>query len=143
VAIIINNIYQPVEKRGVVLRKKIYYHHTDSGGVVYYAEYLKFLEEARTELLEEKGISIRGLADKGVLFVVSRQEIDYKSPAVYGDILEIDSKIIGVSPVRIEIECLIKNQNGILVSSAKTVLACVGKDFLPRAIPEETKKKLV
>jgi YbgC/YbaW family acyl-CoA thioester hydrolase len=65
------------------MRVRIYYHHTDCGGVVYYANYLKFLEEARTQFMEGKGVFIKDLIKQGVLFVVCRQEIDYKSQALY------------------------------------------------------------
>ena len=54
------------------MKVRIYYHHTDCGQVVYYANYLKFLEEARTEFFERKGIFIKELAKQGILFVVTR-----------------------------------------------------------------------
>jgi acyl-CoA thioester hydrolase len=57
------------------LEKKIYYHDTDCGGVVYYANYLKYLEEGRTEFCVSNGIDIKGLAEKSVYFVVARTEI--------------------------------------------------------------------
>ncbi|MCK9431051.1 MAG: hypothetical protein M0R17_13835, partial [Candidatus Omnitrophica bacterium] len=53
------------------MKTHIYYHHTDCGGVVYYANYLNFLEEARTEFFAAKGSSIKLLADSGVMFVVA------------------------------------------------------------------------
>jgi len=56
------------------MKIRIYYHHTDSGGVVYYGEYLKFLEEARTEYLEDKGLSIKELLKEDIIFVVRYQE---------------------------------------------------------------------
>jgi len=124
------------------MRVRIYYHHTDCGGVVYYAEYLKFLEEARTEFLEERGIQIKKLAEEGTLFVVSRQEIDYKSPAFYGDILEIEARLNKIMGVRLEFEYDIKNQKDKVVSRARTVMACIDKNFKPRAIPEEIRKQL-
>jgi len=125
------------------MKIRIYYHHTDCGGVVYYANYLKFLEEARTEFLEEKGISVKDLAAQGILFVVARQEIDYKSPAFYGDTLYIDTRITNTSRVKLEFEYEIKNQDGEIVCMAKTVMVCVGSDFKPQAIPEDIQKKLV
>ena len=125
------------------MKIKIYYHHTDCGGVVYYANYLKFLEEARTEFLAQRGVSVKELADTGTLFVVARQEIDYKLPAFYGDILEIDTRINNTSGVKIEFEYDIKNQNQQIVSCAKAILVCVDKNFKPRAIPEEIKNKLI
>ena len=84
------------------MKIKIYYHHTDCGGVVYYAKYLEFLEEARTEFFNEKGISIKKLTQQGILFVVARQEIDYKAPAFYGDVLSIDTRVINTSRVKLE-----------------------------------------
>jgi len=124
------------------MKTRIYYHHTDCGGVVYYANYLKFLEEARTEFFEQRGIMIKELADSGILFVVARQEIDYKLPAVYGDILIIDAKLISVGAAKIEFSNEIKNQNDKTIALAKTIMVCVGKDLKPRQIPEEIRSKL-
>jgi acyl-CoA thioester hydrolase len=125
------------------MKVRIYYHHTDCGGVVYYANYLSFLEEARTEYLEERGLFIPELAQKGILFVVARQEIDYKLPARYGDTLSIGTRLINVSGVKMEFECEIKNQRQQLVSKAKTLMVCIDKDFKPQPLPEEIKDKLI
>ncbi len=124
------------------MKQRVYYHHTDCGGVVYYGNYLKFLEEARTEFLEGKGISIKELADEGTLFVVARQEIEYKSPAFYGDILNIDTQLTDVSKIRIIFEYEIKNQKGKLISLARTVMACVGSGFKPKPLSEEIRQRL-
>ena len=124
------------------MKVRIYYHHTDCGGVVYYANYLAFLEEARTEFMEEKGLFIKELTEKGILFVVARQEIDYKLPAVYGDILEVHTWITAVSGVKIEFEYEIKNQKHQIVTQAKTLLVCIDKDFKPQPIPEDIRSKL-
>lgn len=125
-----------------MIEVKIYYHDTDSGGVVYYANYLKFLEQARTEFFAEKGISVKELAESATLFVVARQEIDYKSPAFYADTLQIYTHISHISAAKIEFGHQIKKRDGQLVAQAKTVTVCVGSDFKPKAIPEEIKKKL-
>ncbi len=124
------------------MKTRIYYHHTDCGGVVYYANYLKFLEEARTELLESKGLFMKELIAKGVLFVVARQEIDYKAPAYYGDILESVARVTNMGAARIEFTQEIKNQNGQLISQAKTILVCVDKNLKPQQVPEEIRGKL-
>jgi acyl-CoA thioester hydrolase len=121
---------------------KIYYHHTDCGKVVYYANYLNFLEEARTEFFESKGISIKELAARGILFVVARQEIDYKAPAFYGDILDINAKIVGLGAAKIEFANEIKNQDNKIISVAKTIMVCVDKDFKPQPLPIGLRKKL-
>ena len=124
------------------MKKKIHYHDTDCGGVVYYANYLKFLEEARTEYLDARGISIKELMDQGIMFVVHRQEIDYKYPLFYGDVLEVRTWIRELSTVRMEFEYEIKNQNGRLVSKARTSLVCVDKNLEPKSIPEDIKQRV-
>ena len=124
------------------MKVRIYYHHTDCGGVVYYANYLKFLEEARTEFLEKKGILIKELIKQGIVFVVFRQEVDYKSPAFYQDILEIDTRLVKVSGAKLEFEYEIKNQSGKIVCRARTIVACMGSNLKPKGIPSEIRKKL-
>lgn len=121
---------------------KIYYHDTDSGGVVYYGNYLKYLEEARTEFFDERGVSIKGLSEKGILFVVARQEIDYKAPAFYGDVLSIETRVAAASGVKIEFECDISNQAGQIVSKAKTILVCVDRTLRPKPIPEDIRGRI-
>ena len=122
---------------------KIYYHHTDCGGVVYYANYLHFLEEARSEFLAQRGIEIKELTSRGVFFVVSHQELDYRSPASYGDILEITTELKDLSGVRINLEHRINKPGGCLVAEAKTTLAFISSDFRPKPIPGEMREKLL
>ncbi|MBU1569918.1 MAG: acyl-CoA thioesterase [Proteobacteria bacterium] len=124
------------------MKKRIYYHDTDCGGVVYYGNYLKFLEEARSEYLEELGFSVKGLMGQGVLFVVRRQEIDYKYPAVYGDTLEIRTRVKEHSAVRIQFAYEIINQDGKLLSKAVTDMVCVDKALKLRELPQSLKEKL-
>lgn len=125
-----------------MLKVKIYYHHTDSGGVVYYANYLKFMEEARTEFMAERGVSLKEQMGKGEFFVVSRQVVDYKAPAFYGDILEVKSEISEISAVRLKFEHTIKNQKGEVCVIAATTLVYVGGNFKPKVMPDEIRKKL-
>jgi len=124
------------------MEKRIYYYDTDSAGVVYYANYLKYLEEARTEFLEERGISVKELAAQGTLFVVARQEIDYKSPAFYADILKINTRIADISAVKIGFAYEIKNQSGKIICTARTVMVCVGTDFKPKTIPRKIREAI-
>lgn len=122
--------------------KKIYYHDTDCGGVVYYANYLKYLEEGRTEFLEERGLSLGALEKEGVLFVVARQEIDYKSPARYGDVLEVSTRLAEASAVKMILDCEIKDQDKKTICLARTILVCVGRDLRPRGMPEAVREKI-
>lgn len=124
------------------MKKRIYYHDTDAGGVVYYANYLKYMEEVRTEFLETRGIFIKELAGKGILFVVAHQEIDYKAPAFYGDVLEISVKINRISAVKLEYTHEVRNQKNELICTGKAVLVCVDNQIKPQPIPEELNQKL-
>jgi len=72
---------------------RIYYEDTDCGGVVYYANFLKYFERARTQYLEDRGLSIAGLMKEGTVFVVVHAEVDYRSPARYGDTLVIETVV--------------------------------------------------
>jgi len=78
---------------------RIYYEDTDCGGMVYYANYLKYFERARTQYLEERGLSVAGFMKEGTMFVVVHAGVDYRSPARYGDRLIIDTIVSDVTAV--------------------------------------------
>ena len=118
------------------MRKKIYYHDTDCGGVVYYANYLKYFEEGRTEYMRERGFELKDLAEKGFLFVVKKVDIEYKAPARYADTLEITTEITQVRNVSLEFLQEVKREEKVFVS-ATTVLVCIDSNFRPTAIPQE------
>ncbi len=124
------------------MKTRIYYHDTDCGGVVYYANYLKYMEEARTEYFQERGISLKELWEKGTGFVVARQETDYKAPAVYGDVLSVSTRFTQIGPVKLIAEHQLHNQAGQLICLNKTVLVCVDRQIHPKSVPEELKQKL-
>jgi acyl-CoA thioester hydrolase len=125
------------------MKKRIYYHDTDCGGVVYYGNYLKYMEEARTEYMESRGLSVKKLLDDGYMFVVYRQEIDYKYPAFYGDVLDIETRVSSVSPVRTEFEYIIKNQDGRVTTTGKTILVSLNKSFEPQPLPNGSRERLL
>ncbi len=122
-----------------LIEKKIYYHDTDCGGVVYYANYLKHLEEARSEFCAEKGIDLGKLSEKGTLFVVARVEVDYKSPARYQDVISIYTSVEKVRNSSLKFIQEIK-KNELTLVKAVTTWVCVANDFRPKIIPEQTKK---
>lgn len=123
------------------IEKKIYYHDTDAGGVVYYANYLKHLEEGRFEFCLSRGVNMVESAKDGVIFPVVHLEIDYKSPARYGDIVKVFTLIekLGFSSIYFIQE--IKREDVALVK-AKTIWACVNKGLKPQPIPEKIKQAL-
>ena len=122
-------------------KRQIYYKDTDCGGVVYYANYLAFMEQARTEYLESKGISLRKLFEEGYQFVVRNVKITYFRPAKYGDTIEIKTKLESIEKVKIllnnEISC-----NKCLLSKAQTTLICINNSFKPTKIPKYVLEKL-
>lgn len=124
------------------MKIKIYYHHTDCGGVVYYAKYLEFLEDARTEFFENKGILYDRMVKEGTQFVVARQEIDYKAPAFYGDTLSIDTHLTEAGRVKLDFSYEIRNQNNQVISTARTIMVCINGEFRPKAIPEDIREKI-
>ena len=122
------------------LEKRIYYHDTDCGGVVYYATYLNHLEEARTEYLRSLGIDVAEYAAKGNLFAVVHMEIDYKCPARYGDIVKVSAGIETIGNASIHFLQEIKKGETLLVR-AKIVLECIDNNMKPRRVPEDLKEK--
>lgn len=77
---------------------RIYYEDTDCGGVVYYANYLKYFERARTHYIEQRGFSVASLMAEGTVFVVVRTEVDYRSSARYGETIVIETAVSDVTP---------------------------------------------
>lgn len=118
------------------IEKKVYYHDTDSGGVVYYANYLKFMEEARIEFCLFRGVDILGWLKKNISFVVARVELDYKSPAEYGDTLKISARVERIGNSSVSFIQEIKAGERILVNG-RVIWVCVGKDFKSQSLPQE------
>ncbi len=116
------------------MKKKIYYHDTDCGGVVYYANYLKYFEEARTEHFKAKGIDLCALTEKGTFFVVASVDIKYKIPAKYADELNVSTRIERVKAASVEFLQQIKRDHSLLVE-CRTKMVCVNAEFSPQAIP--------
>jgi acyl-CoA thioester hydrolase len=119
------------------MKIRIYYEDTDCGNVVYYANYLKFMERGRTEFMRERGVDFGGYHRTGMLFVVAEANVKYHASAYYDDLLDVDTKIGGISPVTITFITEIKNENGRLLADGKVKVACINKDGKVRRIPEE------
>ena len=125
------------------ITRKIYYHDTDAGGVVYYANYLKFLEEARTQFFEDLGLGVRAFGDRGFIYAVRYCNIAYKSPARYGDTLVCDARVIKVTGAQIVFAQRIWNgADARAFAEAEVALVCLDKNFKPHALPDELRSKL-
>ena len=121
---------------------KVFYEDTDAGGVVYYANYLKFFERARTEAIAEIGLSNKKLLDDfGVLIIVKSCNIDYKKPAKLEDQLEIKSIISSISNSSFKMTQKVFRDDDLLTSS-EIHLVIVDKKGKPSRIPDELRKKI-
>ena len=115
---------------------KVYYEDTDAGGVVYYANYLKYLERARTEALVKIDLSNQKIKDDfGALIIVKSCNVDYKKSAYLEDILNIKSNIISITKTSfIMKQIIIKNKT--IIVDAKVHLVFVNKKVKPIKIPQ-------
>ena len=120
---------------------KIYYEDTDSGGVVYYANYLKFLERARTEALFSIGYSNNKIQqDFNSLIIVKSCNIEYKKPAYLEDELTIRSFVKSITKTSFFMNQIITRNNEVIVE-AQIHLVFVNKDGKPKKIPEQIYSK--
>ena len=120
---------------------KVYYEDTDSGGVVYYANYLKFLERARTEALFSIGYSNNKIQqDFNSLIIVKSCNIEYKKPAYLEDQLTIRSFVKSITKTSFFMNQIITRNNEVIVE-AQIHLVFVNKDGKPKKIPEQIYSK--
>lgn len=117
------------------IKVKVYYEDTDAGGVVYYANYLRFMERARTEFLAEHGINVAGYHNEGFFFVVTHVDISYKRPARLGETVDVTTDVEELKNVSLTIKNRILRDDTLLVEALVTI-ACIDKDGRPRRLPE-------
>ena len=116
---------------------KIYYEDTDSGGVVYYANYLKFIERARTEMINELGFTLTTLLkDYDRLFLVKKIECDYIESCKLEDRLNVQSRVLVLKNASFELEQNLLKENNTIFRS-KILMVCVNPQGAPSKIPNE------
>jgi len=116
---------------------RIYYEDTDHGGVVYYANYLKFMERARTEFLRDLGLELDALESTfDILFAVTEAHVRYRSSAHFNDVLTVESSLTQARGARLAFRQNIYRKNKTLVEG-DIHLACMDRTGHPRRIPEE------
>ena len=114
---------------------RVYYEDTDLAGIVYYANYLRFIERARSEMIEGLGLDQAALKqDGGLVFAVRRLEADYLVPARFGDRLIVASRILGASGARLKMEQDVLRGEETLFRALVT-LACLREDGRPARLP--------
>ena len=121
---------------------KVYYEDTDSGGVVYYANYLKFLERARSEAIYSLGFTNSGLFENNnILLIVKSCNIEYKKPAKFEDKLSIVTEVTSFTKTSFIMQQNILRNNE-LISTAEVHIVVVDKNGKPSKLPDELKLKL-
>ncbi|HAB03995.1 MAG TPA: tol-pal system-associated acyl-CoA thioesterase [Pseudomonas sp.] len=120
-------------------RCRVYYDDTDAGGVVYYVNYLKFMERARTERLRHLGFSQSQLAEDNLLFVVHSSEARYHAPARLDDALRVTAHVIELNRASLRfVQQVWREQDDTLLCEGQFLVAAVRADtFKPRAIPPQ------
>jgi len=118
---------------------RVYYEDTDAGGVVFYANYLRFMERARTEWLRHIGFEHKQLIkQRNLVFAVKSVSIDYKKPARLDDLLNVSSSIIKYRGASITFQQLIHNESNELLTQAEVKVACLNATTLKASpMPEE------
>ncbi len=115
---------------------RVRYAETDRMGLLHHANYLVYFEQARTDLLRDRGSNYKDMEDQGFFLVISKVEVKYKSPAYYDDLLTIRTTLTRSTPVRLEHKYEMFRPNGTLVAEGATTLACVDKSGKLQAMPE-------
>lgn len=123
-------------------RLRVYYEDTDLAGIVYYANYLKFIERARTEALIAAGIDQAALREEqGIVFAVRRVVADYLAPARFQDDLEVATATTAITGARVtlrqEVACA-----GAILFRAEVTIVCLGADGRPQRLPAAVRAAL-
>lgn len=115
---------------------RVYYEDTDMAGIVYYANYLRFIERARSDWVREAGIDQLAMKESGVVFAVRRVEADYIAPARFGDVLEVRTTLDSLTSARMvmaqQVWC-----GEVLIFTANVLIVCIGAGGKPVRLPAE------
>jgi len=119
-----------------IYKVKVYYEDTDSGGVVYYANYLKFIERARTNMIQELGFSLQSLSEQhDCHFVVKNINCDYIQSAKLEDDLTVKTKFLNIKNASFELEQNIFRNNELIFKS-KVIMVNINSSGKPLRIPQ-------
>lgn len=127
------------------MKVRVYYEDTDSGGVVYYANYLKFIERGRTEFLRSLGFEQDQLIEQeNIIFAVKSLSADYVSPARFNDLLNVETTLEKARRASLIFSQNITDleQNKVLFKAQITIACLNAQSFKPCAIPGEILEKI-
>ncbi len=113
---------------------RVYYEDTDMAGIVYYANYLKFIERGRSEWVREIGMDQHEMKAEGIVFAVRRVECDYLGSAVLDDLLTVETEVANVTAARLVMEQWVKRGEEVLFHAMVTVV-CMNEAGQPVRLP--------
>lgn len=121
---------------------RVYYEDTDFGGIVYYANYLRYIERARTEWVRELGVDqVRMKSETGCIFAVRRIEADYLGVARFDDVLDIETRLSALSPARMTVTQDVL-RGGTLLFAARVIIVTIGPAGAPVRLPATLRQRL-
>lgn len=118
---------------------RVYYQHTDAGGVVYHGAYIDFMEAARSEMMRAMGFNLAEWGRAGILFAVHRLDITYRKPGRLGDELRILTRCVEVSGARLVLEQSVVRDGTTLAFAIVTLVCISAADFRAAPIPNDVK----
>lgn len=122
---------------------RIYYEDTDAGGVVYHANYLRYMERARTEWLRNIGYDLENIAQAdNLLFVVAGMNIRYHRPARLSELINVSAQLTKMGRASLDIEHQINRDGELLCEAAVSLVTVRGDDFRPSPMPTPMKEEL-
>lgn len=120
---------------------RVYYEDTDAGGIVYNANYIKFMERARTEWLRSFSVEQDELMSRNIAFVVKHMDVDFVRPAKFNDVLKVTCEPVRFGGASITFSQHVYNANGDLLVKSAVKIACVDlKEMRPILIPNSIKE---
>ncbi|MEM6680303.1 MAG: tol-pal system-associated acyl-CoA thioesterase [Pseudomonadota bacterium] len=120
---------------------RVYYEDTDLAGVVYYANYLRFIERGRSEALRALGIDQVALERDGLVFVVRRIEAEYRRPARFDDVLEVVTRLQRLGGASVSLDQTVLRAEELLFV-ARVQLAVMGRNGRPQRLPDAVREAL-
>ncbi|GHE92779.1 tol-pal system-associated acyl-CoA thioesterase [Aliiroseovarius zhejiangensis] len=118
---------------------RVYYEDTDMAGIVYYANYLRYIERARSDWVREIGIDQNAMREDGLVFAVRRIEADYLSPAHFDEELQVETSVQQVTGARLVMEQVVKRGQERLFEAVVTVV-CVSDTGQPARLPANIRR---
>ncbi len=115
---------------------RVYYEDTDMGGVVYHANYLRYIERARSDWVRNLGNDQNAMRDAGIVWVVRRVEADYLATAKFDDELTVETRMVSISGVRLTMEQLVRRGETDIFRATVTAV-CINREGKPIRLPAE------